>query len=374
MNVLIVGLSGQIGGIETLFHSIIGKKLDSIHFSIICFEEKCAYEDEYEQLGYIVYHLPSRKDALLKFDAIVVDFFKKHREYDYIWINTSSNSMYQFQVYGKKYTNAKIITHSHGTAAYKGRPTIKSVINGGLSIVNRNVVLKNTDYFFACSKAAGYALFGEKYKDSIIVINNGIDTEKFRFNFDNRKIIRKQLNIKDDTTVIGMIGRLSPQKNPVRGIELFSSYHRINPNSVMLVCGCGELEQAVRKKVDDCSLKERVFILGVRNDIPQILSAMDVLLMPSLFEGLPVVGVEAQCNGILCYFSSDITEEVGITDLAHFVALQKSDSEWADTIYRNSERHIERERYAGEMKKSGYDIDSTRELVKKVLNGDFIRC
>ena len=114
--VLIVGLSEEIGGIENLFYNIFKEGAPNIHIDFLAFGDKCAYEDEFISMGYNVFHIPTRKKAFLKFNSIVKKFLREHSDYDYIWFNTASASMYQFQYFGKKYTNAKIITHSHGTS------------------------------------------------------------------------------------------------------------------------------------------------------------------------------------------------------------------------------------------------------------------
>lgn len=367
MKLLIVGLGKEVGGIETLFYNLFKNKLPSISVSIVTFDKECAFEKEYKNLGYNIYHLPSRKSTGLKFDFIVKSFLRDHSDYDYIWINTSSNSMYQFQVYGKKHTNAKIITHSHGTAAYMGKFTLSSIINNILNTINRPMVRKYSDYLFACSYAAGCSLFGSSRKEDIILLKNGINIEKFKFNPMKRDELRGSLNVNDDTVVIGMVGRLSIQKNPIKGIEIFREYHQLNANSILLLCGDGEMKKDVIDRISELQLQNAVHMLGVRKDVERIMSAMDILIMPSLFEGLPIVGIEAQCSGIQCFFSTAITDEVAITKGAHFVGLEETGEKWAEIIAKVYSPIINRETCYETIRAQGYDIEQTKNYIIDLL-------
>lgn len=366
MKLLIVGLNGQVGGIETLFYSLFKEPINDIEVSIVTFDVKCAYESKFEDNGYTIYHLPSRKKAMYKFNGIVRSFYENHNQFDYIWINTASNSMYQFQYYGKRLTKAKIITHSHGTAAYMGTPTIWSVMNNILNVLNRRIVRNNSDFLFACSRAAGLALFGDYAENDIIVLKNGIDTNSFQYNFASRKKIRDELEIKNQTLVVGMIGRLSSQKNPIKGIDVFAQLNKHITNSILLVCGAGDLEQEVNGEICKKGIGNSVRMLGVRNDINSVLSAIDILLMPSLFEGLPIACIEAQCNGVQCFISTAITNEVAVTDLVHFIDIKKDDHVWCDEIMK-AIHSIDRKKYAKIIENCGYDIKRTRDYVHSFL-------
>lgn len=365
--VLIVGISETVGGIETLMYNIFGD-VNSIVIDFITFDRKCAFEDELRKNGHQVYHLPPRKEKLLAFDSIVKGFFRKHNDYDYIWINTSSNSMYQFQVYGKKLTRAKIITHSHGTKAYQGRLTITSMLNATLNSFNRKIVRNHTDIYIGCSKAAGEALFGKEIGARLVILNNGIATEKFKFDEQKRKNIRCKLNIGSDTLLVGMIGRLSSQKNPIRGIQIFESILRMNEKSVLVVVGDGELRNDINTFIVNKKLYDNVLSLGVRKDIPDLLCAIDVLIMPSLFEGLPVVAIEAQCAGVKCFLSDEITDEVSITDLVRRLPLKKSNDEWANEIISSLSVIKDRADYSSLLKEKGYDIEDTRRRALSIVS------
>lgn len=366
IKILIVGVSETCGGIETLFHALFEKKDDRYDIDFITFSKKCAFEDEYLKNGYRVFHLPSRASRLLKFNKTVADFFKEHCDYDYIWVNTSSTSMYQFQYYGKKYTKAKVITHSHGTKS-ENRSLATALINSILAVINRGKVLKNTDLFFCCSKAAGIALFGKKYKDRLIVINNGVNIEDFSFDETARHNLRTEFGFQDDETVVGVVGRISMQKNPKRVADIMELCVRDNAKIKVLFVGKGDLEQNVKDYISQKGLENSVVFAGFRSDVNKLYSAIDVLLMPSFFEGLPLTAVEAQVSGLPCLLSSAITEETAITDMVKFLDLKTDDGIWADEIKKMAQKKVDRLDYAKILAQSAFNIENVRKFVKEVI-------
>ncbi len=366
-HILIVDVSNSVGGIETLFFGLFGKKQNFFRVSFLTYSEKCAFEDDYVSLGYEVYHLRSRKEIPLNFSKQIKTFFQQHQDFDYIWVNTASTSMYQCQLYAKRYTNAKIITHSHGTKFEKSSSMLSFVLNLLLEKVNYHKVVKNTDMFFCCSIMAGVSLFGEKYRDRLVLIRNGIDVDKNSFSKEKRDNIRKQLKINDDEIVIGLIGRISNQKNPLKAVRIFSNYTRLNSRTKLLVIGDGNLKSEVRALIESEKIEDKVVMLGYRQDVSELLSAIDFLLMPSLFEGLPLTAIEAQANGVPCFLSSTITNEVAVTDLVTFISLEETDEGWAKKI-RNAKVVSDRKQYKSIVHEKKYDIRDTLLELQLLLN------
>ena len=355
VKILIVGVSNRVGGIETFFHGLFKEKSNLYNISFLTFSEKCAFEDEYLRNGYNVYHLPTRRSHPLKFSGSIKNFYKDHNDFDYIWVNTASMSMYELQYYGKKKTRAKIITHSHGIAIEKTSGALLYVLNNLLSKFNYRKVIKNTDLFFCCSQMAGLALFGKKYEKNLIVINNGIDTEKFRFNLAFRSEIRESLGINTESLVFAIVGRLSEVKNPFKAISVFEKLHKIHENSMLLIVGDGELMVDIKERIGSSGLEKNVKVLGLRQDVYKIMSAVDILLMPSMFEGFPLSAVEAQASGVMCMLSDTITKEVAVTDLVNFLSIKEDDEIWAKYIVQNYLVATHREQYAEKMQNLGYD-------------------
>lgn len=365
-NLLIVDVSSSVGGIETLFWGLFGRRQDYFNISFLTYSDKCAFEDEYVELGYKVYHLKPRKDIPLGFSKQIKNFFKMHKEFDYVWVNTASTSMFQCQYFAKRYTKAKVITHSHGTKFEKSSGNIKYYLNLILEKINYKKVIGNTDFFFCCSIKAGIALFGEKYRDKLILVRNGINIDKFKFSEDARNVIRCELGISENEKVIGLLGRISSPKNPLKAISIYSSYKKMEPNSRLLVVGDGNLKEDVKNLIIKEKLQDSVLLLGYRRDVQDVLSAIDILIMPSLFEGLPLTAIEAQASGVCCYLSDTITHEVAITDLVRFVGLDENSDKWASVIASGSVVS-NRICYSSLVREQNYDINDTLVFLSSLL-------
>ena len=201
---------------------------------------------------------------------------------------------------------------------------------------------------FACSKAAGEFYYGKEAVDSgkVKIIPNAINLEKYKFNEATRNKVRKELNI-EDKFVIGHIGRMAPQKNQKFLLKIFSEVKKEKNNAILLMIGDGLLKSEIQKEINKLNIKDSVLLLGVRDDIPQLLMAMDVFVLPSLFEGLGIVAVEAQAVGLKCILSNRVPREVDCGN-CEFIGLEESvdiwnkfvtkDSAYKVKIYKNSLR------------------------------------
>ena len=183
--------------------------------------------------------------------------------------------------------------------------------------------------FIACSKSSGEFLFGDIKQ--ITIINNSIDREKFRFNSQSREIYRKKWKL-NDQLVIGTVGRLSKQKNTEFLLEIFREIHANKKNSTLLIVGKGKQKDSLLKKAKDMSLEHAIRFLGVRDDIPDIMSAMDIFVLPSRFEGFGIVLLEAQVVGLPCFSSDKVPKETCISDYITYLSLDLSPNEWAQKI------------------------------------------
>ncbi len=363
---LIVGVSDVVGGIETLFHGLFGQKSAVFDITFLSFDRPCAFSDEYLANGYKVDVLPSRRSSALTFSANIKKYFKQHPDFDYVWFNTAGTSMYQIQLYAKKYTKAQVISHAHGTKFEYCGNLLFHLGNIVLNKLNYNKAVNNTDLFFGCSKAAGLAVFGAKKENELTVIHNGINCDKFRFNEDFRKEIRAEFGIEDNAFLVGIVGRLSSVKNPLRAVEIFKAIAEKKPGAKFLIVGTGELLPKVQEKISELSLDDDVILAGLRRDVHKIYSALDALMLPSLFEGFPLASVEAQCSGLPCVLSGGIPREAGISDLASFVDLDSEDTVWADALL-DIPQQISRNAYCDLVKKKGFDYSEVRKKIESLL-------
>ena len=281
------------------------------------------YDDEIEDLGGKVYYAPrlypQNYPAYFRY---MKRFFIEHPEYRII--HSHIDAMSYLPLMAAKKAGVPIrIAHSHNTSIDKdSKYLMKEAFRWQLPHVA-------TDYL-ACGTEAGKFLFGNR---DFQVIPNAIDTSGFRFSIETRDAVRRSLGI-ENAFVIGCVGRLTAQKNISFLINVFREICKVDPNSVLLVIGGGNEENELQALTKKLGISERVMFLGIRSDVNDLYQAMDVFVMPSLFEGLPVVGIEAQFSDLHCVFSSSITREVSISEKAHFVSLERSYSDWASYILR----------------------------------------
>lgn len=192
-------------------------------------------------------------------------------------------------------------------------------------------------------------------------IPNAIDIEKYVFNRKIRIEKRKQLGI-DDELVFGNIGRFAKQKNHEYLIKEFLEIKEIHPRSKLLLIGHGPLKEKIEQMVADFGLKEDVIIMSFRSDVDQLLQAMDCFIMPSLYEGLPVVGIEAQASGLPCFFSDRITTQLKISNKARFFSLDKD-------IKENAKNVVEA---CAEERKEASIIDSKNQIFDCAYSSEII--
>lgn len=193
------------------------------------------------------------------------------------------------------------------------------------------------------------------------LLQNAIDTEKYAFTIEKRNLIHKEFNLQDQL-VLGNVGRLTTQKNHDFLIDIFAEVHKRNENSVLMIVGDGNLKKQLRTKVQSLGLEGSVIFTGGRSDVANILSAIDVFVFPSLHEGLPVTLVEAQAAGIVCLVSDTVTSEIGISELVHYLPIDRGTKPWVDAIEGCFK---ERKDVRQQISAAGYDIRLSSNFVRE---------
>lgn len=292
----------------------------------------------------------------MKFRKELNAFFENHEgEYDILHIH---DPIFARFIYGiaKKKGIKKVIVHSHATM-YSDKKIAK--IRNGLLCRNLN---SYADEFFACSIAAGNFLFKN---NEFYVLNNAIWSERFSFSENERTEIRKQLNL-NDNLVIGHVGAFRRQKNHSFLIDIFKVVKRKEKTAKLLLVGDGNLLDEIREKARKMNLLNDILFLGKREDTYKLYQAMDVFVLPSLFEGLPMVGIEAQCADLPIVMSKSITYEAGIGNFK-FLDLADSPELWANTIIQMEKEKKGRSRDLAieQLKRSGFDIKIESEKLEK---------
>ena len=265
--------------------------------------------------------------------AELTEIFKKN---EYKIVHSHLNTLSVFPLYAAKKAGVPIrIAHNHSTA---GKGEYKKNI---MKYMLRPFAKVNATHYAACSRYAGAWLFGEKAVDSgvVTIFNNAIDLDKFKFNEEVRSRVRRTLDI-EDRFVVGHIGRFCYQKNHEFLIDIFNAVHQKNPNAVLMLIGEGDLEYAVRQKVEDKGLMDSVMFLGNRNDVHELYQAMDVFVLPSRYEGLGMVAVEAQIAGVRTIVSTEVPDDVAITDSIEFLNLSDSVERWNDKVLNGKEHPV----------------------------------
>ena len=236
------------------------------------------------------------------------------------------------------------IAHSHTAGRDQS-------LAGRLRVVLRWPLRHLASNHLTCSELAGYWMFG--HSTLARLIPNGIETTRFGYDATTRQQIRRQLGL-TDALVVGHVGSFSSPKNHSRLLRIFSTVLKTEHRARLLLVGDGALRAKIEKDIHLLGLEGTVSLVGVREDVPELLSAMDVLLFPSHYEGFPVTVVEAQASGLPCVVSDAVTPEIGLTDLVTFVSLTERDEVWAVKVLQlASQTH--RESRVKELREAGYD-------------------
>lgn len=337
------------GGVESVvMNYYMNINRDNIQFDFIVDENSTniPYEKIKSLGGNIILIPPYYK--IISYVRSLINILKKNR---YKIVHSHLNVLSVFPLYAAKKSKVPIrIAHSHSTSNKKEykKNLMKKILRPLSKIYST--------HYFCCSEMAGRWLFGNRsYNDGeVILLNNAINIEKFAYDEKIRNNIREELNI-NDKIVIGHVGRFVEQKNHKRLIDIFNKVHKKNKNTVLLLVGEGPLLEDVMSRVHELNLGDSVIYLGIRKDVHKLMQAMDIFMLPSLYEGLPVVGVEAQASGLLCILSDEMTKETQILDSTKFLPLSKLDDEWAD-ITLNSYFEFERKIVEDQIKNANWDI------------------
>ena len=299
---------------------------DKIQFDFICDDDSIRIPtEEIEKLGGKVILIPPYQ-KVFKYHKILK---KVLQEGQYKIVHSHINALSVFSLWAAKSAGVPVrIAHSHSTSNKKEwkKTLLKNILRPFSKVFA-------TDYF-CCSELAGRWLFGNKTYDQgkVYLLNNAIDVDKFKYDEKIRKEKRKELNIKDNQLVIGHIGRFVQQKNHEFLIDIFNEIYKQDKNAILLLIGEGPLKEEIQNKVDELRLDKNVKFLGQRSDANELYQSMDVFVLPSLYEGLPVVGVEAQAAGLPCFFSTAMTKETKVLDTTQFIDLSKSTKQWSDMV------------------------------------------
>lgn len=311
------------GGLETMlmnYYRHMDRSLVQFDF-LTHRHDKADYDDEIERLGGKIYHLPRLVPWSPGYRHALNQFFLAHPEYRIVHAHQDCLSSVILKAAKKSGVPVRI-AHSHSSSQDKD-------IKYPIKLFYKRFIPRYATQLFACGEDAGRWMFnGSDFK----VLKNAIDVSSYKFQAERRALIRCSLGIPDNNLVIGHVGRFSYPKNHLYLIDIFASVHARNPNTSLLLVGDGELRPQIEQKIQDLGLKDAVILTGVRNDVADLLQAMDIFVFPSLYEGLPVTLVEAQASGLPCIISSQIPIDCDLTTLIRRISLKENATHWADKI------------------------------------------
>ena len=344
------------GGVEAVVMNYY-RHIDrnKIQFDFLCDEDSSNIPyKEIEKLGGRVILIPPYQ-KILKYHKELKRIFKENK---YKIVHSHINTLSIFPLFAAKIAGVPVrIAHSHSTTNKKEWKK-----NIAKQILRPFSKFFSTDYF-ACSELAGRWLFGNKTYDKgkVYLLNNAIDVDKFAYNKEKRQRKRKELNIQEDTLVIGHIGRFVEQKNHKFLIDIFNDVHKQKENSILLLAGQGPLENEIMEKVKKLKLENSVKFLGQRNNTNELYQAMDVFLFPSLYEGLGMCILEAECSGLSCIVSNKVPQIVNMTNDVKFLNLNQNIKIWKEEIEKATFKNKNRENIFKLFKNTLFDIENEKE-------------
>ncbi|MGN0546150.1 MAG: glycosyltransferase family 1 protein [Acutalibacteraceae bacterium] len=346
----------RCGGLETMLMNYY-RQIDrtQVQFDFLVHREnEGEYAEEIQKLGGNIYHLPKLNPFSRYYKKALGMFFDSHPEYQIIHVHQDCLSSVILKV--AKEHGVKIrIAHSHSNSQDKN-------IKYPIKLFYKRFIPRYATSLFACSEEAGRWMFNGA---DFTVLNNAIDAERYIFNPQKRNEVRDSFGIASDELLVGHVGRFSPAKNHDFLIDVFDAVPKSQKAKLLLV-GKGDLKESVEEKVKKLKLENRVIFAGLRSDVPDIMQAMDVLVLPSLYEGLGIVAIEAQASGLPCVLSDAVPDEAVLTDLAVKMLPDSSPSKWVDAINKQS-KMIRKSTY-DEIRLAGYDIkDNSKKLQEYYL-------
>ena len=315
------------------------------------------FEEEILKSGSKIYRLPAILPWKLKeYKKAVKRFFDEHSDYDIVHGQCSELGVFIYEE-AKRRDIPVIIAHAHNAKMDRDKKLI-------FRLMWKKRMRKSVNTYFTCGKEAAENLFGKKRAQKAFQMNNAIDVELFTCNEVIRTEKRKELNAEETINLVN-VGRFNTQKNHLFLLEVFAEICKTNSNYKLFLVGDGELKPQILAKIKELNLEGKVQLLGLRNDIPELLQAMDIFLFPSLFEGLPVSLVEAQSTGIACIISDGVPEEaVLIPENVTIISLKKRAKEWAQKI--TEIKDFQRKDVSAIIKEKGYDIkENAHKLEEK---------
>lgn len=285
----------------------------------------------------------------------------KKEKYDIVHINVDDAIEGLFNIVLSKLSGAKIVLHAHNTSSSRGKG-FAGIIK---MLLARKIVNFLVDCKLACSLEAANYLYGDTELSEVVILKNGIIINDFLYNIELRQKVRENLNIPMEAIVLGTIGRLSHQKNPEFMISLIQTLFSKAPNFYFIWIGDGEERASIETMLEEEIKSGRVLLLGKQEQPAQYLQAMDIFLLPSLYEGFGIVNIEAQASGLPCVVSSAVPESAAVNSNFYRLLLSDGVEKWSDFITLMSYERLPDDAEE-KIKEAGFDIEDSSQKLRKI--------
>ena len=364
--ILVFGMTENAGGVERFLRNYY------LHFdrSLLQMDFLCnsyndvAYEEELRALGARFFHFTARSKNIVRYRKELNRFFRLHAsEYDTIWVNVSSLANIDYLKLAKKYGIRRRIIHSHNSR------NMDSDLRGLLHAANRKIIGQYATDFWACSDEASKWFYSEALRSEARIVKNALDLQEMAFSQEGRMAVRTRLGI-GNAYLIGNVGRFHFQKNQEWVLKVFAELRREMPDARLLLIGQGEDEDKLHHLAAELDITDDVIFGGQVDRMADWLSAMDLFLFPSYFEGLPYSLLEAQANGLPVLASDGaVTSDSRISPVCRRLSLQRSTREWAMAAawMRKHDERIRQDILQDRFSDSGYNILPEAQRLQEIM-------
>lgn len=353
IRIFMIGFSENKGGVES-YISNLKQNMDCEKYEVIYSMPRMVINGK-------TWICPRNRHNYLKYWLFWKRFYRENK-FDVVYLNTCDIVSIDPLKFAKAAGVPVRVFHAHSTGNQQGIGKKMSAFHQWTERQNRKHLDHYATHLFACSKSAGYWMFdSHPYQ----IIKNGIQISKFSFSKTKQKAIKERFGI-GDGPVVGIIGRLDSVKNPLFTIRIAEAAIRKNQNVKFVFIGDGELRAEVQSAIETDGIGEQVKLVGAVDNVQEWMSAIDCILMPSLFEGLPFALVEAQAAGLPCVVSTAVSEEANITGLVEFIPLEEAPEVWADRVLEACQK--ERKDLRQKLIDAGYSIEDTAKYVFQTID------
>ena len=348
------------GGIENFVMNVY-RNIDRDKFQFdFAFVDRIngVFDNEVREMGGNIYYFDREEKSLSNYASSLKRIIKEYGPYDAV-----HSHIYFFSgiiLCIARSCGVRIrIAHSHDTE--KGKR--KTLFRNSYELFMRSLIRLNATHMLACSELAGKYVFGAGA--NFTVLFNGIDVDRFTFSEPMRQDVRKQLNLTENKVLLN-VGRFNEQKNHFFLIDFFARLVKQDPTFKLILVGTGNLLENVKKTIKEKHLEDHVIVLSNIKNIEVYYCASDCFVLPSKYEGMPIVSVEAQCNGLPVILSDRITKEVIITDIIKYLGIDGTENAWGEAVKNVVDRCVDRGKYSQIVRKSKFNVDFTVKQLEKI--------